>query len=123
MVISEACMSEITLFMVSVGQGEPAMMPVRRLPRSNIRNMGWFSSAMNIVGTPYRAVHFSFCTEASTSRGSKLSTMTAVAPWVTMAMMPSTRPKQWNSGTGRQTRSSAVNLCRSPMAKPLLRML
>ena len=78
---------------------------------------------MNIVGTPYRAVHFSFCTEARTSRGSKLSTITAMAPCVTIAITPSTRPKQWNRGTGRQTRSSAENFCRSPMAKPLLRML
>ena len=84
--------------MISMGQGEPAMMPVRRLPRSNIGNIGWVSSAMNIVGTPYSAVHRSFWTEARTRSGSKLSTITAVAPWVTMAMTPSTSPKQWKSG-------------------------
>ena len=69
MVISDACISAITRFMISMGQGEPAMMPVRRLDRSNIGNIGWFSSAMNIVGTPYSAVHFSFCTEARTRSG------------------------------------------------------
>ena len=34
------------------GQSEPAMIPVRRLDISNISNIGWFSSAINIVGTP-----------------------------------------------------------------------
>ena len=52
MVISAACISSITRFMISMGQGEPAMMPVRRLVRSNIGNIGWSSSAMNMVGTP-----------------------------------------------------------------------
>ena len=99
------------------------MMPVRRLSRSNMGNIGWLSSAMNMVGTPYSAVHFSFWTDASTSSGSKLSMITAVAPCVTMAIIPSTRPKQWKSGTGRHTRSAAVNFCRSPMWNPLLMML
>ncbi len=36
-------------------------------------------------------MHFSFWTAASTSSGSKLSTITAVAPWVTMAITPSTQ--------------------------------
>ena len=60
MVISEACISSMTRFMTSIGQGDPAMMPVRRLDVSNILNIGWLSSAMNIVGTPYRAVQRSF---------------------------------------------------------------
>ncbi len=30
------------------------------------------------------------------------------APWLTQAETPSTQPKQWKSGTGRQTRSSSV---------------
>jgi hypothetical protein len=38
-------MSEITRFMISIGQGEPAMMPVRSEERLNSLNMGWFSSA------------------------------------------------------------------------------
>ena len=45
-----------TRFISSTGQSEPAIMPVRRLDISNISNMGWFSSAMNMVGTPYKAV-------------------------------------------------------------------
>jgi len=52
MVISLACMSRITCFMASTGQGDPAMMPVRKDVRSNMENMGWFNSAMNMVGTP-----------------------------------------------------------------------
>ena len=46
------CMRSITRFMTSIGHGEPAMIPVRRLERSNVPNSGWLSSAMNIVGTP-----------------------------------------------------------------------
>ena len=41
-----------TCFISSTGQSEPAMIPVRRLDMSNMSNMGWFSSAMNMVGTP-----------------------------------------------------------------------
>ena len=65
----------------------------------------------------------SFCTAARTSSGSNASSITMVAPWVTAAITPSTHPKQWKSGTGRHTRSCSVKRCRSPMEKPLLRML
>src|SRR5258707_10820634 len=36
-------------------RSDPAMMPVRRLDRSKAANSGTASSAMNIVGTPYRS--------------------------------------------------------------------
>ncbi len=52
MVMSRMCISSITRRMISIGQGEPAMIPVRSERRSNILNIGWLSSAMNIVGTP-----------------------------------------------------------------------
>ena len=42
----------LTCFISSIGQSEPAMIPVRRQLRSNIENIGWFNSAINIVGTP-----------------------------------------------------------------------
>jgi hypothetical protein len=45
-------MRETTCFMTSTGQGEPAMIPVRRLESSNFSKSGCSSSAMNIVGTP-----------------------------------------------------------------------
>ena len=51
-VISAMPISEPTRRMTSIGQGEPAMIPVRRLDRSNSEKRGWSSSAMNIVGTP-----------------------------------------------------------------------
>ena len=51
-VISSMPISEATRRMTSIGQGEPAMIPVRRLDRSNSEKRGWSSSAMNIVGTP-----------------------------------------------------------------------
>ena len=46
------CIADTHCFMTSTGQGEPAMIPVRRLDRSNRWKSGWASSAMNIVGTP-----------------------------------------------------------------------
>jgi hypothetical protein len=52
MVTSLMCMTSMTLRMTSMGQGEPAMMPVRRLDRSKDARSGCASSAMNIVGTP-----------------------------------------------------------------------
>ena len=52
MVISFMYMRSMTSRMVSGGQGLPAMMPVRRLDRSNVSKSGWLSSAMNMVGTP-----------------------------------------------------------------------
>ena len=52
MVTSAMCISATTRRMTSIGQGEPAMMPVRKEDRSNDLNSGWPSSAMNMVGTP-----------------------------------------------------------------------
>lgn len=46
------CISATTRFITSSGQGEPAMMPVRREERSKVAKSGWSSSAMNMVGTP-----------------------------------------------------------------------
>ena len=46
------CMSDCTLRITSIGQGAPAMMPVRSEPRSNSEKRGWASSAMNMLGTP-----------------------------------------------------------------------
>ncbi len=40
MVISEACILSMTWRIVSIGQGEPAMMPVRSDVRSNMSNIG-----------------------------------------------------------------------------------
>ena len=65
--------------------------------------------AWNMVGTPYRAVHFSCSTAVITCTGEKASSSTMVAPWFTQAMTPSTQPKQWNKGTGRHTRSREEN--------------
>ena len=82
--------------MTSTGQGEPAMIPVRREVRSYFSKSGCSSSAMNIVGTPYSDVQRSSCTVASTASGSNpASGMTIVAPWVTQPRMPMTMPKQW----------------------------
>ncbi len=52
--------------------------------------------AMNIVGTPYTAVHFSSATARSVVSGSKPGAgMTIVAPCVMQPRLPITMPKQW----------------------------
>ncbi len=89
-------MSVLTFFMYSVGQGEPAMMPVRRLLKSNLLKSGCSSSAMNIVGTPWTAVHFSFSMVVMTATGSKYSDgSTRAEPCVMQARFDRTMPKQW----------------------------
>ncbi len=71
-------MSRMTRFITSMGQGEPAMMPVRRVDRSYFVKAGCSSSAMNMVGTPCTAVHFSASMVFSTASGWKVSTGTIV---------------------------------------------
>ena len=99
-----------TRFISSTGQSEPAIMPVRRLDISNISNM-------------YKAGQRSLWTEASTSSGSKRSTITCVHPCVRQFMVANTTPKQWNRGTQTHSLSSEVNFMCSPVRKPLLLML
>lgn len=78
---------------------------------------------MNMVGTPYSAVHFSSCTARRDANPSKLSAgKTIAAPCVAVAMYPKMLPKQWNSGGGQQTMSRSVNRIRSPIWAPLLRI-
>ncbi len=52
MVTCGMCISSITRFITSIGQGEPAMMPVRKVVRSKCGNFSCPSMAMNMVGTP-----------------------------------------------------------------------
>jgi hypothetical protein len=52
MVTSSIDISAMTRFITSTGQGEPAMIPVRRLDRSRVFAVGSSSMAMNMVGTP-----------------------------------------------------------------------
>ena len=52
--------------------------------------------AMNIVGTPYTAVHRSSAIVRSVISGSKPGAgITMVAPWVVQPRLPMTIPKQW----------------------------
>ena len=95
MVISRRCIRSTARLITSMGQGDPAMIPVRNELRSNRPNSGWSSSAMNIVGTPCSPVHRSSATVSSTASGSKPSPgYTIVAPCVVQARLPSTIPKQ-----------------------------
>src|SRR5512138_2979939 len=102
MVISRMFIFSMTARMVGTGQGEPAMIPVRRLEKSNLLKSGWSRTAMNIVGTPLSPVQRSFSTAYITWSGSYDSRMTMVEAWVTQARVDRTQPKQWNSGTGMQ---------------------
>src|SRR5215210_944049 len=115
MVISDAPMTSTTFFITSIGQGEPAMIPVRSEEVSYPSKSGCSSSAMNIVGTPSTAVHPSLSTACKTSSASKVSTGTIVPSWVTVLSVPSTQPKQWKNGTGMQTLSSGPSSMHSPM--------
>lgn len=59
---------------------------------------------MNMVGTPYSAVHRSLATAASVLSASNVSLgKTSVAPCVMAASDAMTMPKQWYIGTGTQT--------------------
>ena len=51
-VISGMCISVFTFFITSTGHGEPAMIPVRKVLKSNSLKRACSSSPMNIVGTP-----------------------------------------------------------------------
>src|SRR5215210_267594 len=102
-------MTSTTFFITSIGQGEPAIMPVRNEVVSYASKSGCSSSAMNMVGTPSTAVHLSSCTACNTFSASKLSTGTIVPSWVTVLSVPSTQPKQWKNGTGIHTLSSGTN--------------
>ena len=57
--------------MMLMGQGEPAMMPVRNEVRSNSRKRECSSSAMNMVGTPCTAVQRSSAMAWSVASASK----------------------------------------------------
>ena len=90
------CMRSMTWRMTSTGHGEPAMIPVRSDERSNSSKRGWPSSAMNIVGTPYRAVQRSSATASSVASASKAGAgMTMHAPCEVEPRLPMTMPKQW----------------------------
>ena len=73
MLISSIPILSLTRFITSIGHGDPAMMPVRSGPRSNSAKRSWASSAMNIVGTPYRLVHRSSAQASSVASGSNVS--------------------------------------------------
>ena len=117
-------MRETTCFIVSMGHGEPAMMPVRSEFRSNSSKRGWPSSAMNIVGTPCSAVQRSSATALSAATGSNASPgNTIAAPVDTDASTASTMPKQWYSGTGMHSESSSEKSIAIAMKRPLLTTL
>ena len=83
-------------FITSTGQTEPAMTPVRNDDKSRVPKSGWPNIAMNIVGTPYSAVHRSCSTAASVAPGSNPGAgITMVAPCVVQPRFPITMPKQW----------------------------
>ncbi len=121
MVISRPFIFSITARITSMGQGDPAMIPVRMWDRSYFDGFlaSSSSSAMNIVGTPWTAVQRSFVIASRTAGAAKLSTGTMVEPRVTQAIVPRTQPKQWKNGTGMHIRSAGVRFMQSAMFAPL----
>ena len=82
--------------MISIGHGDPAMIPVRSDVRSKRANSGCCKAAMNMVGTPWRAVQRSASIVSNTDVASNVSAGTIMAaPCVTQVIFASTMPKQW----------------------------
>ena len=89
-------MSLMQCFITSTGQIDPAMIPVRSREKSASAKVGSFCIAMNMVGTPYSAVHRSWVTAFSVAAGSKPAAgITIVAPWLVQPRLAITMPKQW----------------------------
>mmetsp|Transcript_101761 Transcript_101761/g.311192 ORF Transcript_101761/g.311192 Transcript_101761/m.311192 type:complete len:209 (-) Transcript_101761:435-1061(-) len=123
MVTSRAPISPMTRCMVSTGQRAPAMIPVRRTSNVKLRNSGWSSMAMYIVGTPYNDVHRSPTTALKVASASKRAAgYTSLQPCATIAKLPITQPKQWYKGTGTQMTSFSVYRMVWPRKYALLSM-
>ncbi len=75
------------------------MMPVRIREKSVFSKSGCSSMAMNMVGTPWKAVIGSLRMHSSDTRGEKYGIGLMVTACVTEAVMARTMPKQWNMGT------------------------
>ena len=99
------------------------MMPVRMKEKSVRGKSSCSSMAMNIVGTPWKAVMRSWLMQASAGLGEKYGRGNMAPPCVTTAVMASTMPKQWNMGTWIIRRSAVERSIRSPMHLPLLTIL
>ena len=79
--------------------------------------------AMNMVGTPWKAVMCSLLMQARDDFGEKYGMGRMVPPWVMVAVMARTMPKQWNMGTWIIMRSAVERSMPSPMVLPSLTML
>ena len=79
--------------------------------------------AINIVGTPWKAVIFSRLMQSSPFLGENAVMGDIVVPWVIDAVMARTMPKQWNMGTWIIMRSAVERSMQSPIALPLLTTL
>ena len=79
--------------------------------------------AMNIVGTPWKAVICSRLIQSSEMRGENAGIGDIVVPCVIAAVIASTMPKQWNIGTWIISRSAVERSMQSPMFLPLLTTL
>ena len=76
--------------------------------------------AMNMVGTPWQQVIFSWLIHSKASLGEKAGIGDMVVPWVMAAVMAKTMPKQWNMGTWISIRSAVERSMQSPIVLPLL---
>ena len=109
--------------MVLIGHGDPAMIPVLMWEKSVFGKFSCPSIAMNMVGTPWKQVIFSWFMQFKLFLGENAGIGDMVTPWVTDAVIASTIPKQWNMGTWIIMRSAVERSMQSPMALPLLTTL
>ena len=99
------------------------MMPVRMWEKSVFSKFSCSSMAMNMVGTPWKAVICSWLMQCRPLRGEKAVMGYMDTPWVMEAVMASTMPKQWNMGTWIIILSAVERSMQSPMALPLFTTL
>ena len=65
------CIFPTTSCITAMGQGDPAIMPVRIWLKSVLGKSGCSSRAMNMVGTPWKAVTCSLWMQARAGLGEK----------------------------------------------------
>ena len=80
MQISGICIFSMTSFIVCIGQGDPAIMPVLICEKSVFGKFSWFSIAINIVGPPWKQVIFSLLMQSSPSLGENAGIGDIVTP-------------------------------------------
>ena len=120
---SAMCMSPTTRFITSIGQGEPAMMPVRRLEvelgKARVVQLGDEHGGHAVQAGAALVLH-------RLQHGQGVEAIVRVDDGGAVreaGQVAQHHAKQWYNGTGMHRRSAGVRRMASPMKKPLFRML